>query len=543
VDHSTTFAMASETTEVNCPYLPYPKKRNVPTHDDITSCLRVLKYMTNHVEDIDLTTPPWRTVFQKSQKFLKSTQVNRYKESRPGIQKERIKRAKHFGSYVPESTLDILEVQKDGVSDKRVSDRDGVNDTNGEGGESVMQSNGSNIPLLSLPKFLRPEQFKSRDVRLPKCYICKDPFPFTHEFYDQMCLSCGEFNMEKRMQKADFSGWVAIVTGARIKIGFEIALKLLRCECQVIATTRFTKDAFLRFSHEPDFESFRERLKIEYLELGSFQSISQFVTKIKKTYTKIDLLINNAAQTLHRSEEFYTREQHIEQVPSKLLQCEQIVGTLGDDDTSQPRLLPCSRPVQELMIDGNTTKETFMLSNGSSHPSQITRDEYGQPIDTSPKNSWVMSVQDIPIQECIEVHLVNAIAPFVLIQQLLPVMDRKKTSEYSHIINVTSMEGSFSKINKSGCHVHTNMAKASMNMITRTSGPSFLKHHRILMNSVDTGWIDEMIPWNEYYHRVIPIPLDVIDGAARVLDPVMEFVNRKQVMAGVFFKDYKVSNW
>lgn len=507
----------------------HPLKRNVPTHSDITSCLRVLEYMTNHIEDIDLTVSPWHTVMQKSQKFLISAQVKRYQTSKSGIKQERLKRARHFESYIPDSTRTILDTTGNQEGDCMPS--------------QPTEKHDLASSFLSLPKFLRPDQPLSKDMRLQKCYVCKDPFPVTHEFYDQMCLSCGELNMEKRMQTADLSGWVAIVTGARIKIGFEIALKLLRCGCQVIATTRFTKDAFLRFSHESDFETFRERLKIEYLELGSFQSINQFVTKIKKNYTKIDLLINNAAQTLRRSDEFYTREQQIEQVPTKLLQCEQVVGTLGDDDTSKPRYLPCSQPIKELLIEGgNSTKETLLLSHGPS-PSQVARDEYGQPVDGLPKNSWVMTVKDIPIQECIEVHLVNAIAPFVLIQQLLPVMDCKSTSDYSHIINVTSMEGSFSKVYKSGSHLHTNMAKASMNMITRTAGPSFFKHHRILMNSVDTGWVDEMIPRHDQYQHVVPIPLDIIDGAARVLDPVMEFANRKQIMSGVFFKDYMVSEW
>jgi len=68
-----------------------------------------------------------------------------------------------------------------------------------------------------------------------------------HHFYDCLCFICGDFNFLKRNQKADLTGLIALVTGARIKIGFEIAIKLLRDGATVIATTRFWKDAFLRY--------------------------------------------------------------------------------------------------------------------------------------------------------------------------------------------------------------------------------------------------------------------------------------------------------
>ncbi len=96
----------------------------------------------------------------------------------------------------------------------------------------------------------RPELNKER-----ACYVCKKPFVKVHRYYDSMCEDCGDFNYAKREQTADLSGRYALVTGARVKIGFQASLKLLRAGAHVIVTTRFPIDAADRYSKEPDYAS------------------------------------------------------------------------------------------------------------------------------------------------------------------------------------------------------------------------------------------------------------------------------------------------
>jgi NAD(P)-dependent dehydrogenase (short-subunit alcohol dehydrogenase family) len=156
-----------------------------------------------------------------------------------------------------------------------------------------------------------------------------------------------------------------------------------------------------------------------------------------------------------------------------------------------------------------------------------------------------MELAEVPTIEMIEVQLVNSIAPFVLTAQLKPLMLRT-TSRDKHVVNVSAMEGQFYRTFKTTRHPHTNMAKASLNMMTRTSAPEFARDG-IHMNSVDTGWVTDEDPFaksvvKEEEQRFAP-PLDSIDGAARVMDPIFSGFNSGVHCWGQFLKDYQPTRW
>ena len=69
----------------------------------------------------------------------------------------------------------------------------------------------------------------------------------------------------------------------------------------------------------------------------------------------------------------------------------------------------------------------------------------------------------------LEVQLVNAVAPFILCARLKPLMLRAPGRD-KHVVNVSAMEGIFSRGTKTDRHPHTNMAKAALNMLTLTVG-------------------------------------------------------------------------
>src|SRR5262249_5021745 len=126
-----------------------------------------------------------------------------------------------------------------------------------------------------------------------------------HHFYDALCPECAALNYEKRFQTADLRGRVGLVTGARVKIGFQIALKMLRAGCRVIATTRFPQDAAQRYAKEADFADWKERLHVHGLDLRHSPSVEIFARYVEHTFERLDFLVNNACQTVRRPPGFY----------------------------------------------------------------------------------------------------------------------------------------------------------------------------------------------------------------------------------------------
>jgi NAD(P)-dependent dehydrogenase (short-subunit alcohol dehydrogenase family) len=357
------------------------------------------------------------------------------------------------------------------------------------------------------------------------CYICKQPYRQIHHFYHQLCPPCAELNFAKRQQHTDLTHRIALVTGGRIKIGFQMALRLLQDGARVIVTTRFPQDAAQRFSQEPDFDQWRNRLQIYGLDLRQLPAVEIFIQDLLNRESSLDILINNAAQTIKRPLAFY---QKLLQSPAELA-------------PELQQLLPSTSPMtllEKLETTGLTTIDPcFPLDQ---------LDAEGQPIDLRPTNSWKLKLDNVDTVELVEVQLVNAIAPFMLNSKLKPLLLRSP-HQRRFIINVSAMEGQFGRTNKTIYHPHTNMAKAALNMMTRTSAADYARDG-IYMNSVDTGWITDENPYNQRnYARDVQgfyPPLDIIDGMARIYDPIVQGLNQpEQPIHGCFLKDYAPYDW
>jgi NAD(P)-dependent dehydrogenase (short-subunit alcohol dehydrogenase family) len=171
-------------------------------------------------------------------------------------------------------------------------------------------------------------------------------------------------------------------------------------------------------------------------------------------------------------------------------------------------------------------------------------DEDRQQVDLRELNSWRMRMHEVETPELLEVQLVNAIAPYILNARLKPLMVRTRGA-HKHIVNVSAIEGQFYRATKTDKHAHTNMAKAALNMMTRTSAPDFVKDG-IHMNAVDTGWITDEDPAVHAARKAeagFSPPLDIIDGAARIVDPVFAGRLTGEHVWGKFLKDYKPAPW
>ncbi len=407
------------------------------------------------------------------------------------------------------------QLRKDSYSSKKAADiavlKKSVVVSNALDGNSVYSSNNNTEPLEAYSK-----------LNIPKnCYCCNTSFKSAHFFYNRICPACAELNYAKRDLKMDLTGHVAIITGCRVKIGYATTLKLLRAGATVIGTTRFPGLALNAFKKETDYNDWQNQLHIYGLDLRDLKQIDVFIDHFKDQFNHLEILINNAAQTIRYPDNYY--------LP---LVSEEIKLLASHTNAS---IVPNATAV--------IGKVKLLEVNSAPELADMPLTRFGQPVDNRDKTSWNSKLEEVSLMELLEVNLINQIAPYHLIKALKPLMLNSEIKK-RHIINVTSSEGIFSYSNKTEFHPHTNMTKASLNMMTRTSGADFEKD-QIYMNSVDVGWIStgakETLRKKQFDRAYVP-PLDSVDGASRIMDPIYAVMQGEKIY-GSLFKNYKVNNW
>nr|MBP9089071.1 SDR family oxidoreductase [Kofleriaceae bacterium] len=373
------------------------------------------------------------------------------------------------------------------------------------------------------------------------CYVCKTEFFELHEFYDQMCRPCAEFNWHKRTLTADLRGRIVLVTGARVKIGYQAAIKLLRAGAEVVVVTRFPVDAAQRYGREHDASDWQHRLHVYGADLRHTPSVEALCQHLLATLPRLDGIINNACQTVRRPSGFYDHLLATEMQAMAALQGIErnfVARHAAFMNRAAPQLSSSAAPLTVTTPGPNDRGQhniwqSAVLSQVPLLAEDLQRgghlfpagrlDADLQQVDLRGFNSWRMTLTDVPTAELLEVHLVNAVAPFVINARLKPLMARVATRD-THIVNVSAMEGQFYRRWKTDKHPHTNMAKAALNMMTRTSAADY-RRDGIHMNSVDTGWVTDEDPVELAARKTIEErfhpPLDIIDGAARIVDPII----------------------
>ncbi|GAB5371548.1 hypothetical protein AAMO2058_001589300 [Amorphochlora amoebiformis] len=438
------------------------------------------------------------------------------------------------------------------------------------------------------------------------CYICKIRYRVLHHFYDQLCPQCASLNWEKRFQSGDLRGRVGLVTGGRVKIGFHVALKLLRAGCHTIVTSRFPKDAAVRFAKQTDFDEWKSRLDIYGIDFRNIKGVEIFCAFLVATYSRLDVLINNACQTIRRPALYYAPLLKTEHLPLNSLPVgiedvlskqDRLSKSIRISQKLLPTITPTSKtanPVEE--TKGRDQKTELVNNNSGPIESGENRDDIigvgskaglmtqlpvmtydkhldtkkmptgvvdvnGQQVDLRRSNSWLLKIHEVQSGELAEVFAINAMAPFIINSKLLELMKKapyppekspKSSSEDDtrvrrFIINVSAMEGKFYR-HKLPTHPHTNMAKAALNMMTRTCSGELYSNENVLMNSVDTGWINDENPLHKaaaYAKSAnFQTPIDEIDAAARILDPVFACLGPDTPpIFGKFLKDFHPTEW
>jgi NAD(P)-dependent dehydrogenase (short-subunit alcohol dehydrogenase family) len=394
------------------------------------------------------------------------------------------------------------------------------------------------------------------------CYICKQDFTLVDAFYHWLCPACAAMSHTKRDQRTDLTGKRALLTGGRAKIGMYIALRLLRDGAHTTITTRFPKDAVRRFSSLPDSDEWLHRLKVVGIDLRDPTQVVSLADDVAAS-GPLDILINNACQTVRRTPGAYAPLVEAESLP---LPDDSVPELVTFDRISEAHPAAIAGALRDTAVahhEGESAEHAMAVHNAATltalalkaghasldaHLAGTAVDAGGLLPDVQTNNSWTQTVGEVDPLELLEVQLCNSIAPFLLVSRLRPALAAaaaKATSGRAYVVNVSAMEGQFSRRYKGPGHPHTNMAKAALNMMTRTSSGEMFETDSILMTAVDTGWITDERPHHEKLRIAAEgwhAPLDLVDGAARVYDPIVLGESGTDLF-GCFVKDYQPSPW
>lgn len=406
----------------------------------------------------------------------------------------------------------------------------------------------------------------SSDIPMPPsvprkrlCYICRVAITSPYPTQPSMCIPCGAFNSSSSLLSTPPKlslppTFTALVTGARINLGYHTALRLLRCGARVITTSRYPRDAVIRYLDESDSADWKYRLRIVGADFRSASDAFALVREVKSclqswgTKARLCLLVNNAAQTLTDSLQKEDRAIRLEntlweQTKGQTLLIEGAYHARARGGAA-PMLLEGPKPASNLEIPRSQTSE---VENVATTTVPVTDDAATTEAEPYVKSSWVQSLFEIPYEDVMSAHAVNTFVPLILCRELLPLMgctdhasSPTSVKPHGYIINVSSREGIFEDRTRStakrGKHVHTNMSKAALNMITETEAAAAWQIRRVAMNTVDPGYMSAAPEYEDAFDGIRPIGWE--DGAGRVLWPVALSEVKGEIMWGRFLKHY-----
>ncbi|MGD9572423.1 MAG: SDR family NAD(P)-dependent oxidoreductase [Thermoleophilia bacterium] len=373
------------------------------------------------------------------------------------------------------------------------------------------------------------------------CYVCKQRYTRVDAFHHQLCPACAARNRERREARTDLAGRRALLTGGRAKIGMYIALRLLRDGAHTTITTRFPRDAARRFAAMPDSADWLGRLRIVGVDLRDPRQVVALADEVAAR-GPLDILINNACQTVRRSPEAYAPLVAAERAPLPAGPAPEMLslggggGPAAVGDGAPGHWSPTPQALVEMALTAGAASPERAAAG-------VAIDAGGLVPDLAADNSWVQTVDRVDPVEMLEVQLCNMTAPFILVGRLRAAL-AASPARRTYVVNVSAMEGQFARGYKGAGHPHTNMAKAALNMLTRTSAKDLLADG-ILMTSVDTGWITDERPHPDRVRLAADgfhAPLDLVDGAARVYDPIVRG-EAGEDLHGCFLKDFEPAPW
>jgi NAD(P)-dependent dehydrogenase (short-subunit alcohol dehydrogenase family) len=379
-------------------------------------------------------------------------------------------------------------------------------------------------PISGAKEYPKPKKVK----RIRVCYTCHFVLTSVHPLYPSLCPPCGNFNTASSAlslpPSLNLASKTALITGARINLGYHTARRLLRCGASVIVTSRYPRDAEALYLNGPDATSWKDRLCIVGADFRTAKDVFALVGALKECLRrwgteKLDILINNAAQTL--KDRVQVEKEDVERETQ--LGREIARGNLVVDAGYIPRVSgEYGGFIGYEDITLNLVEDRSDVRHGTT-----AQDDTTTTVIKSVQSSWTQKLPNIPYEDVISAHSINTFVPFILLRELFPIMASTPSPPPSsapsgYIINISSREGIPESrpihSSKAGHHVHTNMTKAALNMLTETEASEASRNSRVAINSVDPGYMSADPQWMEMVGREDEkYPLEWEDGAGRVL--------------------------
>ncbi|ANB50987.1 putative oxidoreductase [Powai lake megavirus] len=334
--------------------------------------------------------------------------------------------------------------------------------------------------------------FTNLKIAERQCYICRQSIKSIHWFYLYLCQKCGDSSLCYRYATRDLSGRNALVIGGRIKLGYQIALKLLRAGCKVMITSRNIDTALEYYQQEPDYLEWKSKLFVfsESFDLGKVkETIPNLITELNKIFgeNQLDILIQNAAQTIYF------------------------------DNNNDPINESGENEILDLVL-----KRGRRLTYPPVEWRVTFAERYGRKLDHRSSNTWGQNIFKTSDDEIISVVQNNIIGSVLIDKYLIPIMRHDKDT---YVIHVHAKEGTLDT-HKTMNHMHTNIAKAGLHMLTRClAGDPDSDEPRPLypqIHGVNPGWfsIDEYPVRARFRSKIFNPPIDEIDAASRVVHPI-----------------------
>jgi NAD(P)-dependent dehydrogenase (short-subunit alcohol dehydrogenase family) len=383
------------------------------------------------------------------------------------------------------------------------------------------------VPVSTPPDVSIDADDVGRTRRERRCYACRDRFRTVDVLYHALCPICAELHRRHRDAGTDLTGRRAVVTGGRVKIGYQVALKLLRDGAAVTVVTRFPADAARRYAQEPDAAKWLASLRVIGADLRDPRQVLDLAERLAEDGRRLDILVNNAAQTVRRPMWAY----------QPLVAAELLATREGAAVESVAGYRPGAAPPEW------SATPTAVGDAPGRELASIT-DATGALVVPGVENSWTARIGEVDPVELLEVQLVNVVAPFLLVDRLRPALTAPGPGR-RYVVNVTGREGWFGEGGTGpNRHPHTSVSKAALNMLTRVGAADLARHH-VYMCGVDTGWITDENPAAIKARRAAAgwrPPLDVVDAAARIFHPIIRG-EAGAPLHGVLLKNYAIVPW
>ena len=350
------------------------------------------------------------------------------------------------------------------------------------------------------------------------CYECK-------KYHSGMCIngtichcmSCSVINYHHRSETTDLTGFTAFITGIRVKIGFALAVRILRLGGKVIGTTRFTNFALYNFSQESDFDIWKDRLIIIECDFTNIDMVYNVIEMVKKY--PINAIYNNAYRTVMASEYYNSTVRGLE----KEFYEKMLLKNKAEQTTT---LAKYDKNVHKIY----TNIQSLDCTDLTAHRPPVQFNKFHDVVEIKHDNSWEKPIEKVDPKEIVECVAINQLVPTLFISCLKSHLTKPK-----FVIQVASPEGTFNT-KKTNTHVHTNMCKSALNMLIRGLAEDTDSDLRAF--TIDVGYVSGPFPGKEKY------PVTLEDTSAKLLFPVIRHYNGKPLEKSfVNLRHYKPNVW